>query len=300
MPIRFVSDRLKQLHCRVSELLAWAEQEGVKQTMGYSLAYLEGRDPFRDEATEAHMAPLLDFLRCHLEQDARLLEVGAGTGRFTIPLARAGFRVDALEPAATGLETIEKKARKLGLDDRVRCLCGSYENLADLGANVYDGCLALQSIMYCDGLGSVRQRVRDLAALARSVLVFDLVSKYGYVLAGAPDVPATAQNIRSIYEDARMPGEDTHRKERLCFATYDQAVELAASTPLKSPKVIPVSYDMVLKSRLPAAEAMVVEEFFREDPKMREMSMFILVMAETCSRPGDAKGRSMLAASNIH
>jgi len=292
MSIQFMSERLKQLHCRVVELLGWSEQAGIKQALGYSLAYLEGRDPFQARAPDTYLSPLLAFLTDHLDEEARLLEVGAGTGRFTIPLAKAGFHVDAVEPAATGLETIAEKARQLGLEDRIQCLCGSYDCLGDLDSGAYDGCLALQSIMYCDDLDTVRTRVAELSRLARSVIAFDLVSKYGYIFAGVPDVPATMETIRTIYEQGTMPGKDTHRKERLCFATYDQVAELVAQSPLSSPRMLPVGYDMVMGCRLPAAEATIVDEFFRTDPNMRDLSMFFLVLANSQSHPEGGTKRS--------
>ncbi len=44
--------------------------------------------------------------------DARVLDIGAGQGRNTLPLARQGCQVTALDPSEVALETIGKQAAK--------------------------------------------------------------------------------------------------------------------------------------------------------------------------------------------
>jgi len=47
------------------------------------------------------------------------LDVGAGTGRNTLPLAREGFRTDAIEPSAVLADELEAAIRREGLSSRV-------------------------------------------------------------------------------------------------------------------------------------------------------------------------------------
>ena len=49
----------------------------------------------------------------------RVLDVGAGTGRNTLPLARGGFQVDAIEPAPALAEILEDEVAREGLGVRV-------------------------------------------------------------------------------------------------------------------------------------------------------------------------------------
>lgn len=52
---------------------------------------------------------------------SRVIDVGAGTGAFTIPLARAAAEVVAVDPSSYHLEILGQKAAALGLGN-VRCL----------------------------------------------------------------------------------------------------------------------------------------------------------------------------------
>lgn len=54
-----------------------------------------------------------------------ILDFGAGQGRDALPLARAGYRVTAIDPAPSGLAQIDEAARAEALD--IRTLPGSAE-----------------------------------------------------------------------------------------------------------------------------------------------------------------------------
>ena len=51
----------------------------------------------------------------NLHPGARVLDIGAGTGRVAIPLAARGCRVAAMEPAAGMLQELKKKASAIGV-----------------------------------------------------------------------------------------------------------------------------------------------------------------------------------------
>jgi len=55
-------------------------------------------------------SPLLEKFAEWIPTGARVLDIGAGQGRNTLPLARQGCRVTALDPSAVATETIRKAA----------------------------------------------------------------------------------------------------------------------------------------------------------------------------------------------
>ena len=59
--------------------------------------------------------PLLDFVVSRLEPGHTVLDIGAGTGRFTIPMARAAGRVTAVEPSPSMAAFLQENAAAEGL-----------------------------------------------------------------------------------------------------------------------------------------------------------------------------------------
>lgn len=59
----------------------------------------------------------------------RLLEIGAGGGRYTLPLLRLGYAVDAVDLSAEALARLEARARGEGLAGRLRTMVADAEDL---------------------------------------------------------------------------------------------------------------------------------------------------------------------------
>ncbi|WP_197517536.1 class I SAM-dependent methyltransferase [Microbacterium karelineae] len=106
------------------------------------------------DAYEAHRPPYPDALfddilsRVGGSPLARILDIGAGTGRATIALASRGANVDALEPSNDMLGVLTRRVRQEGLDDRVTVRKAVFEDLS-LDAR-YDAIVAAQSFHWTD------------------------------------------------------------------------------------------------------------------------------------------------------
>ncbi|HWB72039.1 MAG TPA: class I SAM-dependent methyltransferase [Egibacteraceae bacterium] len=75
-----------------------------------------GRDPF------------LRLLRPAVGHRTTVLDVGAGAGRFALPLAARARQVVAVDPSRQMLAILQREARRQGLDN-VRCLLGRWEDV---------------------------------------------------------------------------------------------------------------------------------------------------------------------------
>lgn len=52
----------------------------------------------------------MHFIRKHAQKDARIIEIGAGTGRYSVALAKEGFDVTAVELAERNYEVLKSRA----------------------------------------------------------------------------------------------------------------------------------------------------------------------------------------------
>ncbi len=80
----------------LSDRFRWPETRGAS-------GWREDRARHFDAASKRKSAerpdPLLDFLLNNLEQDYTVLDIGAGTGRFAVPMAKVAREVTAVEPS---------------------------------------------------------------------------------------------------------------------------------------------------------------------------------------------------------
>jgi len=87
---------------------------------------------------------------CAREGAKTILELGAGQGRDSMYFARRGFSVTALEYSKTGVETILKKARSLGLLERIAALCHDVREPLPFQDQSFDACYS--HMLYCMAL----------------------------------------------------------------------------------------------------------------------------------------------------
>lgn len=132
--------------------ISWLEQ--------YYAAYdEEGRLASRHGQVEYQTT--LRYLHRYLEPGARLLEIGAGTGRYSLALAREGYRVDAVELVQ---HNIEKLRAKLQQGDRLTIRQGDALDLSAYPSNAHDGVLLLGPMYH---LYTRPQQVRALSEAVR-------------------------------------------------------------------------------------------------------------------------------------
>lgn len=122
---------------------------------------------YRDNAVLAQSARVsLDFVETAMHGRKYLLELGCGTGRETLEMAARGKHVVACDPSREALQLLDRKARALGLSDRIelRELAASDASalLADFGTHGFDGAYSSFALSYEPDLAPVRERVWEL------------------------------------------------------------------------------------------------------------------------------------------
>lgn len=82
----------------------------------------------------------MKYIHAFLRPGARVLEIGAGTGRYTLALAREGYRVDAVELMQHNLDILLENARP---EDRVNAVLGDALDLSTHADETFDVALLL-------------------------------------------------------------------------------------------------------------------------------------------------------------
>jgi cyclopropane fatty-acyl-phospholipid synthase-like methyltransferase len=77
----------------------------------------------------------------------KILELGGGQGRDTIYFAQKGFQVYVLDFTDSGVTSIKKKARELGLSTSITAIQHDVRNPLPFNDNFFDGCYS--HMLYC-------------------------------------------------------------------------------------------------------------------------------------------------------
>lgn len=80
------------------------------------------------------------YIQKQLRPGMRIIEIGAGTGRYSHALARQGYAVDAVELVEHNIEIFKKNTVS---EEKITITQGNAVNLAAFGANTYDITLLL-------------------------------------------------------------------------------------------------------------------------------------------------------------
>ena len=84
---------------------------------------------------QLEFAITMEYVHKYLEDDARILEIGAGTGRYSIALAKEGYDVTSVELVEKNLELLKEKS--IGLEN-IKAVQGDATDLSRFAADTFD------------------------------------------------------------------------------------------------------------------------------------------------------------------
>ncbi|MBR3503483.1 MAG: class I SAM-dependent methyltransferase [Clostridia bacterium] len=146
---------------------------------------------------------------------ARVLEVGAGTGRYSIALAREGMDVTAVELAEANLAVLRKNSRGM---ERIRSLQGDATDLKGLADGIFDMTLVLGPLYHLFEQKDVHAAIDEAVRVTKpgGVIMFAFISVFGIMYANYLSGNWAAGQAENFTKDYRV----RHFKEQL-FTGYD-------------------------------------------------------------------------------
>ncbi len=113
----------------------------MKSILEYYETYDEEARLIKDNAHKVEFLTTVHFLNDIISPSSRILEVGAGTGRYSFCFAEKGHSVTALDITPKHVEIMKKKALHKALDMDI--VLGNAKELSDFENNSYDVVLCL-------------------------------------------------------------------------------------------------------------------------------------------------------------
>lgn len=105
------------------------------------------------------------YIEKYIKPGARVLEIGAGTGRYSHALARQGYAVDAVELVEHNIEIFRKNTQS---GERITITQGNAMDLSAFEDNLYDITLLLGPLYHLYSIEDKRQAVREALRVTKT------------------------------------------------------------------------------------------------------------------------------------
>ncbi len=150
------------------------------------------------------------FLERYLPAQGRLLEIGAATGRYTLPLAKRGYELTAVDLSPALAEACRSHLHGAGLVHRVRLVVADARNLAAVTETSFDAVLLMGPLYHLIDEADRQQAVQQAAARLRDggLLVSSFISRFGGLsdlLKDRPDWINDQTEVTSVLTAGKRP-----------------------------------------------------------------------------------------------
>ena len=180
--------------------------------------YQEANEDSRLQRTrhgQLEYAVTMHYIHRFAGPDARVLEIGAGTGRYSIALAREGMNVTAVELVESNLAVLRENSRGI---ENLRSYQGDATDLSRFEDQSFDVALVLGPLYHLYETEDVRKAIDEAIRVTKKggVILFAFISVYGIMYANYLSGNWAAGQEENFTEDYRI----RHFKEQL-FTGYD-------------------------------------------------------------------------------
>lgn len=165
------------------------------------------RDPFHG----LEFNTTLHFLKKYLPQKGLILDAGGGPGRYTIELAKQGYKVVLLDLSPHLLKIAKKQISKAGVGHKVKSIIeGSITDLSQFADSHFDAVLCLGGpLSHVEGESNRKQAVSELVRVAKKNLpiFISVMGRLAVVMEAARYWPEEIE-MTSHFKELWKNGED--------------------------------------------------------------------------------------------
>jgi SAM-dependent methyltransferase len=172
------------------------------------------REHLRLEAHQLEFDLTWRYLGRYLPPQGTILEVGAATGRYTLPLAQRGYAVTAVDLSAGLLEECERQLAAAGLTDRVRLVVADGRDLSPVPkeAGGYDAVLLMGPLYHLIVEGDRKAALQQAHQHLRpgGILFTAWLSRYGVMADLLKNKPAWIEGqaeVQSVLAQGHRPDD---------------------------------------------------------------------------------------------
>jgi S-adenosylmethionine-dependent methyltransferase len=149
------------------------------------------------------------YLHAYLPPRGLILDVGAATGAYTIPLAKLGYYVTAVDFSESLLDMCLNRAREEGIDSRIACIAADARDLSIITRNDYDAALIMGPLYHLVVEADRQAAVKEVYDRLKpgGIIVSAFISRFGIwadIMNKNPEIlddPAGAQMILDEGQD---------------------------------------------------------------------------------------------------
>ena len=164
------------------------------------------------------------YLDHYLPSRGRLLEVGFGTGFYTFPLAKRGYRITSVDIADEFVARCSAKAEVLGLAERTDFRTGDARTLDGIPRGQFDAVLLMGPLYHL-----VAETDRTTALKSGGVVFSTMISRFGILGDLIRNTPAWIENqeeVRSVVGNGHRPDDAPRGGFRGYFVRYEEVAPM--------------------------------------------------------------------------
>jgi SAM-dependent methyltransferase len=171
------------------------------------------------------------YLDTYLPAQGKILEVGAGTGRYTLELTRRGYDITAVDMSAALLERGRANIAGEELAGQVRFVVADARHLAAVPGKDFDAALLMGPLYHLVAEADRKAALKEVCDRLRrdGVLFSSFISRYGIMGDLMKDLPGWIEDqaaVRSHLERGRRPDEAPRGGFRGYFARVAEIAPL--------------------------------------------------------------------------